>query len=94
MASLYVSYFAQVENNCASAPLSNEIITTSGTSAQGGAIPASAAVAMLYCETAVYAALGAAPTAAAGTGTYVPGGTPFWLDLKNHGSEIIAAIDV
>jgi hypothetical protein len=94
MASLYVNYFGAVENGCASAPLDTEIITTSGTSAQGGAIPASSAIAMLYCDTAVYIKLGTNPTAAAGEGAYVPGGAAFWLDLKGNSSEIIAAIDV
>lgn len=81
MASLYVSYYAAVENDCASLPMKSEVVTTSGTSAQSTANTNGALVAMLFSDAAHYVTIGSNPTAAAGTSVYLPAGVPLWLRL-------------
>lgn len=92
MASLYISYFGGVADECARSPLGSEVVTTSATSAQSTANPEGGIVAMLFSDTAHYIAEGANPTAAAGSGVYLPASTALWLSVK--GGYKLAAITV
>lgn len=87
MATLYVSYYGAVDNQCASLPLGSEAVTTSATSAQANG-NASAAVVMVFSDTAHYVTFGSNPTATMGTGAFIPANTPFWLD--NTGAKLAA----
>ena len=69
-----------------------ETITSSGTTAAGSLAARTGDVATVFCATAVYAKLGAAPTAAPTTGRYIPGGIP--VDIKTRKDDVIAVIDV
>lgn len=90
MANLIISYYAGVENGCASTPLRSETIVTSITSAQGAANTAGAAVASLFSDTAHYFTTGDNPTAAATNGAYLPASTLVWLDLNGLTGKIAA----
>jgi hypothetical protein len=71
----------------------NETVTTSGTSAQGDLVASrDGTVAWIVCDTALYAATGANPTAAPGSGVYVPATTGHPIALQR--GEKIALIDV
>lgn len=70
----------------------NETVTTSGTSAQGSLVAQEGDSATVFCDTAVYAATGTNPTAAAGAGVFCPGGFATPIALK--AGEKIALIDV
>ena len=93
MASLYVSYFASVEKQCAGDPIKSEVVTTSATSAATGTIPANAVVAAFYSDTAHYVTVGAStPTAAITNSCYVPASFTRELRLYQHnGVELKAA---
>lgn len=85
MADLYITYWATVDKYCAGDPIKTEKVTTSGTSAQSGAIPFNAVVATvtgiaLHCVT-----LGDAPTAAVGAGSFIlPANAERDIRLTNH----------
>jgi len=89
MASLYISYFGNVDKHCAQDPLGSEIVTTSGTSGQSTANPEFATVAKIQSDAAHYVNDGANPTAAAGTGVYVAANEVLWLRL-NRGYKLAA----
>lgn len=92
MATLYISYYGGVQNDCASEPLKSETVTTSTSSAQSSANSNGAAVASLWSDTAHYVAIGSNPTATATNGFYLPASTLFWLDLRDNLSDKFAAI--
>lgn len=82
MASLYISYFGSVDKHCASDPLGSEIVTTSTSNAQSGAVPKGAVVAKIQSDTEHYIKDGASPTAAAGTSVYLAADEILWLRLN------------
>lgn len=92
MATLNISYFAAVENNCASGPMGSESVTTSGTSAQGSANSNGASVARLWSDVAHWVATGSNPTATSTNGFYLPASQFFDLDLSESLTDKIAAI--
>lgn len=81
MATLYISYFGNVDRGCAGTPLSAVTITTSGTSAATAAnIPVTAKVACFRSDAAHYVTIGnGTPVAAAANSVYVPASETFWL---------------
>lgn len=92
MASLIISYYGGVSNQCASSPILSETVTTSGTSAQSAANTAGAAVASLFSDAAHYFTIGDNPTAAAANSVYLPASTLVWVDLKDAVTAKFAAI--
>lgn len=92
MASLLISYYGSVENNCPGDPIGAETVTTSGTSAQGAVNTDGAVVASLWSDAAHYVTVGDDPTAAATNSFYLPASTLVWLDLRANLSDKIAAI--
>lgn len=96
MASLYVNYFADANRNVALGLISNEVITTSGTSAAGGAIPTGAKIVSVTSTVAHYVTFGTGtPTAAAGTGFYLPAnGTREFIVSHDGGAIKVAGITV
>lgn len=90
MASLYISYFGGVENNCAARPAKSETVTTSGTSAQGAVNTDGAAVVSLFSTAAHWVTVGSNPTATATNGFYLPASTLMWLDMDGLGNRLAA----
>lgn len=96
MATLYVSYFGSTKDGAVGSIIGSETITTSGTSAAGGAIPLHAAFAQVYATVAHYVTVGTGtPTAAAGN-SFVQGANlaPI-IRIENglgQGAKKIAAI--
>lgn len=73
MATLYISYFDSVRYGVAEGPIKSEAVSTSTSSAAGGAIPANAKVAFLFSDTAHYVTLReGTPTAAITNSFYLP----------------------
>ncbi len=76
MATLIISYFGEVADECASTPISSETVTTSGTSAASAVIPAGAKVAAFWSDAAHYVTVNTGtPTATATNGFYLPAST-------------------
>ena len=75
-----------------SGPGRSETITSSGVTAQGALVARSQEAATIFCPTAVYATVGANPTASTSVGYYVPGGIPY--DIMMQSGDILAVIDV
>lgn len=95
MATLYVSYYATVDKDCAGDPIASETVTTSGTSAATAAIPTGAMVAKLRSDAAHYYTIGTGtPTAAATNGAYLAANESEWLRISGAGRAAlkIAAI--
>lgn len=95
MASLYVSYFGSQDENAIANPISSEIITTSVTSAAGGAIPAGALYAALWSTVVHFATVGTGtPTASQANSMAIPGNwnTIIRLPITNGTALKIAAI--
>ena len=95
MATLYISYFGDVADECASTPISSETVTTSTTSAASGAIPAGAKVAAIVSDTAHYVTINTGtPTAAITNSFYLPANTMRELRVNKEvtASKKIAAI--
>lgn len=74
MASLYISYFGNVDKHVAADPMKSEVVTTSTSSAPGGTIPDGASVIKINSDTAHYVTIGTGtPTAAVGAGSFYLG---------------------
>lgn len=92
MATLYVSYFASTDKNVAGDPIKTETVTTSTTSAATGTIPAGAAVAVFYSDTAHYVTVGAStPTAAIANSFYLPASFTREIRLYQHNGVALKA---
>lgn len=97
MASLYISYFASVDKNCAGDPIKSEVVTTSGTSAASGVVPSNATVAMIVSDATHYVAIGTdTPTAAVTNGAVQFASVPLWLRISSSSRAAlkIAAVTV
>lgn len=97
MATLYVSYYGSVDKLCAGDPIKSETITTSGTSAAGGAIPDGALVAMIVSDASHYVTIGTGtPTAAATNGGVQYANVPLWLRIQtaSRAALKVAAVTV
>jgi hypothetical protein len=96
MASLYISYFASVDKECAADPIKSEVVTTSTTSAASAAIPDGTAVIKINSDTAHYVTIGTGtPTAAVGAGSFYLAATEaMWLrtQTSNRAALKIAAV--
>lgn len=86
MASLYISYWATVDKECAGDPIFSEVVTTSSTSALSGTIPTGAVAATVESDAASYVTLGTgSPTAAVGAGSFYLGAN-YPRDLRITGT--------
>lgn len=77
MATLYISYFDNVDLGVAGFPISSTTVTTSGTSAASANIPVTADVAFVYSDAAHYVTIsrdGETKAAAANNSFYLPAG--------------------
>jgi len=93
MATLFVSYFENADKGVASGLLGNTTITTSTSSAAAAAaIPASAQIVVVASDTAHYVTFGAGtPTAAAGTGFYLPANQQREFRVRQSGTALKVA---
>jgi hypothetical protein len=95
MASLIISYFASVEKEVAGIPLCSEALTTSAVSTAAQPVPAEAAVAKIYSDTAHYVSFGdGTPAASKDNGFYLAAGIPQWMKtyVVPGQSKAIAAV--
>lgn len=95
MATLYISYFANVDKGVAGDPIKSESITTSGTSAASGVVPGNAVVAKIQSEAAHFVTIEiGTPTASAGNSLYLGAGEAQFIRVRSAGrSDLkIAAI--
>lgn len=90
MATLYISYYNTVENNCAKKPMASETVTTSGTTAAASSPQDVSCVAMLFSDAAHYITTNESATATAGG--YLPASVGHWLALEP--GDVISAITV
>lgn len=66
----------------ARAPFRSETVTTSAVSSSGALVARAGEVALIHCTTALYADVGAAPTAAPTTSIYIPAGETVAIGLQ------------
>lgn len=85
MADLYITYWGTVDKMCGGDPIKSEKVTTSGTSAKSGVIPAGAVVATVTSTVLSCVTVGDDPTAALGAGSFVlPANAERDVRLTNH----------
>lgn len=75
MATLYISYFDNVDLGVAGFPISTETVTTSSTSAASNNVPVNSDVCILFSDTAHYVTIsrdGETKAATATNGLYLP----------------------
>lgn len=93
MASLFITYWSGSDRqfgNSPGQPVSSEIRTVTGTSAQSGATPPTAKLVSIYSDVAANFEYGADPTASATTSAHVGANERVWLDAKP--TQLIAGI--
>ena len=95
MASVYVSIgqAGHVSNGAQpvfSGPVATEVITSSGTNAEGSLVASQGSVAKINCETAIYVTSGAAASTSAGQ--YLAAGETGWIGMR--AGDKINVIDV
>lgn len=93
MATLFISYFENADKGIASDLLGNTTITTSTSSAAASAaMPASTQIVCAFSDVAHYVTFGSGtPTAAAGTGFYLPANTQREIRVKQDGTALKVA---
>lgn len=94
MATVYISMApaGQKQTDIHFGPGRSETITSSGTSAAGSLLARSQEAVTVFSATAVYATIGANPTASTSVGYYVPAGIP--KDIMMSKNDKVAVIDV
>jgi peptidoglycan hydrolase-like protein with peptidoglycan-binding domain len=93
MATLFVSYFENADKGIASGLLGNTTVTTSTSSAATtNAMPASAQIVCVISDAAHYVTFGSGtPTAAAGTGFYLPANVQREFRVQQSGAPLKVA---